>query len=484
MPFQNLTKYRQQIINNGTELRYTSSISISEEDLDLERKIDAITRYQKSYTKKIFVAMARVNPQSALMVYNFIVAQKNEQNIKESTVEGIIKKLVWLSSYLTHKSFSEMTKEDILRYLNSVKKPIDVDPTHKSIGTYNGRQMVYSTFFRWVYNQDEPDYKKRVTPPCMNGVRRLPRQERSPYKPSDLWTGEEHEIFLKYCPKKRDRCYHAMANDTSARPHELLNLKIKDIIFKTSDSGVQYAEIQVSGKTRPRTLPLINSITYIKDWLREHPMSENQDSWLFIGESHNNYTYRISEDGMRWRYKYYYQSTYFPKLLKDETVSPRDKSYIKTMLMKPWNLYIFRHSALTEKSQILKESTLRDHAGWSITSQMPQVYIHYFGNESSNSLLDAYGVKNNRGHTMKLFRPKQCPNCNEPNKPESKFCAKCRMVLTFDAYNETLLNQREKEMEIKAMQERYDLKVKNMRDEMESRFQQILAKIDSSKLSS
>ena len=162
--------------------------------------------------------------------------------------------------------------------------------------------MVFSTFFRWLYNPDEPDYRKRVTPPCMNGVKRLPRQERSPYKPSDLWTGEEHAIFLRYCPNKRDRCYHAMANDTSARPHELLSLRIKDIIFKTSDSGAQYAEIQVSGKTRPRTLPLISSIPYIKDSLREHPTSDNQESWLFVGESHNNYTCQISEDGMRSRY--------------------------------------------------------------------------------------------------------------------------------------------------------------------------------------
>jgi integrase len=80
----------------------------------------------------------------------------------------------------------------------------------------------------------------------MNGIRRLPRQEKSPYKPSDMWNGEEHAIFLKYCPNKRDRCYHAMANNTSARPHELLKLRIKDIIFKTSESGLQYAEIQVS----------------------------------------------------------------------------------------------------------------------------------------------------------------------------------------------------------------------------------------------
>ncbi|MGH9952752.1 MAG: tyrosine-type recombinase/integrase [Nitrososphaeraceae archaeon] len=281
MPFQNHTKCRQW--NQGTELHYASITS--EADLDLERKIDAIIRYQKPYTKKIFSVMARTNPHNALTVFNYIVAQKNEQNIKESTVEGIIKKLVWLSSNLDHKSFSNMTKEDILGYLNSIKKPPELDPTHKSIGTHNGRQMVLSTFFRWLYNQEEPDCRKRITPPCMNGIKRLPRQERSSYKPSDLWTGEEHAIFLKYCPNRRDRCYHAMANDTSARPNELLNLRIKDIIFKMSESGVQYAEIQVSGKTRPRTLPLINSLTYLKDWLREHPTSDNPDSWLFVGKS-------------------------------------------------------------------------------------------------------------------------------------------------------------------------------------------------------
>jgi integrase len=412
MPFQNLGKYQQQKQSNELHC----SISVSKEDLDLERKIDAITKYQKPYTKKILTTMALVNPHNAIIVYNFIVAQKNEQNIKESTVEGIIKKLMWLSSYLKHKSFSEKAKEGILDYLNRIKKPPEQDPTRKSIDTYNGRQMVFSTFFRWLYNQDEPDCRKRIAPPCMNGVWRLPRQEKSPYKPSDLWTREEHSIFLKFCPNKRDKFYHAMANDTSARPHEILNLRIKDLIFKMSDSGVQYAEIQVSGKTRPRILPLINSIISLKDWLRVHPTSDNPESWLFVGASHNNYIYRISEDGMYSRYKYYYQNSYFPKLLEGETVSPRDKSYSKTMVMKPWNLYVFRHSVLTEKSQILKESTLRDHAGWSNTSQMPQVYIHYFGNGSSNSLLDAYGIRNNTGNAVKLFRPKQCLNCDEPNK--------------------------------------------------------------------
>jgi site-specific recombinase XerD len=304
MPFQN----RCQKLKQGAESSFASSI-IEE---DLERKIDTITAYQKSYIKSIFTRMAHANPHNANILHDYIVAQKNEQNIKESTVEGIIKKLVWLSSYLNHKSFSEMTKENILEYLNSIKKSPDLDPTHKSIGTYNGRQMVFSTFFRWLYNQDEPDCRKRITPPCMRGIRRLPRQEKSPYKPSDLWTNEENAVFLKYCPSMRDRCYHAMANDTSARSHELLNLRIKDVVFKKADSGVQYAEIQVSGKTKPRTLPIINSIVYLKEWLREHPTSVNNRSWLFVGRSHNNYAQRLSEDGLYSRYIYYYKNSYFP----------------------------------------------------------------------------------------------------------------------------------------------------------------------------
>jgi hypothetical protein len=35
---------------------------------------------------------------------------------------------------------------------------------------------------------------------------------------------------------------------------------------------------------------------------------------------------------------------------------------------------------------------LRHHAGWSGRSQMHLKYLHYFGNESSESLLEAYGI--------------------------------------------------------------------------------------------
>ena len=133
--------------------------------------------------------------------------------------------------------------------------------------------------------------------------------------------------------------------------------------------------------------------------------------------------------------------------------------------MKPWNPYVeameslckIKHSSLTDKSKILKEHTLRQYAGWSTNSNMPQKYLHYFGNEASESLLEAYGIVTKDQKLSEALRSKQCPNCNEPNKPDSKFCAHCRMVLTYDAYNETI-----EEKQIK------DKEVENLRNQMVS----------------
>lgn len=80
-------------------------------------------------------------------------------------------------------------------------------------------------------------------------------------------------------------------------------------------------------------------------------------------------------------------------------------------------------------------------------------------------------------HISGAVRPKQCPNCNEPNKPDTKFCAKCRMVLTYDAYSETLEKQQEKESEVQRLQEKYEQDMKDMREEMNLQFTQIMTMI-------
>jgi len=166
-------------------------------------------------------------------------------------------------------------------------------------------------FFKWLYSPDtEPD--KRPKPPVVENIPQLRRKEKSIYKPSDLWTNEEDLLFLKYCPFKREKCYHAMSRDLSCRPHEILKLKIKDISFKTLGNS-QYTEVVVNGKTGSRPIPLINSIPYLKDYLdHEHPQPGNPNSPLICGTGKGlgryiNWTYVTAEPhrfgGLEFRFK-------------------------------------------------------------------------------------------------------------------------------------------------------------------------------------
>ena len=62
-------------------------------------------------------------------------------------------------------------------------------------------------------------------------------------------------------------------------------------------------------------------------------------------------------------------------------------------------------------------------------------YIHYFRNESSESLLEAYGIATKSNVQIDTLNPKICPNCNEGNTQDAKFCSKCKMIMSFDGYS-------------------------------------------------
>src|SRR5436309_2335679 len=196
-----------------------------------------------------------------------------------------------------------------------------------------------------------------------------------------------------------------------------------------------------------------------------HPQGGNPNSILLcgFGKSLN----RIIRERSLYRIYTIYRDKFFPKPLENPNVLPEVKQKIRELLKKPWNPYIRRHSALTEKSTILKEHTLRQHAGWTGRSQMHLKYIHYFGNESSEGILEAYGIIPKDKQRSDTLKPKQCPNCDEPNKPDSRFCAKCRMVLTYDAYSETVEQKEEKDKQLEQLiqkQARFEQLVQSLID--------------------
>ena len=63
-------------------------------------------------------------------ICDFIIAEQNEINIKESTIEWHVKVLGQLLKYHNFKNFKDITKEDILNYLNRLRKSSIDNPTN------------------------------------------------------------------------------------------------------------------------------------------------------------------------------------------------------------------------------------------------------------------------------------------------------------------------------------------------------------------
>jgi integrase/recombinase XerD len=385
---------------------------------------------------KRFQEILLSNADNGITIAKFIINLNTDINPAKTYKAGIIEVLAMLSKHTHFKSFQDMTHDDLISFLNSRRKTEEADSTHKWIGTYNSYRRILIRFFRWLYYPDIAT-NKRPKPACLENISELRRKEDSTYQPTDLWSPQEDALFLKYCNSRRIKCYHMLARDLSARPHEILKMKIRDIVFK-SENGHQYAQANLNGKTGPRSIPIFNALPYLKDYLSsEHPFPGNINSPLICGES-KSLGRPISPKALFRIYRTH-KLEIFPKPLNSPIVTPEDKPRIKDLLKKPWNPYVVgRHTSLTAKAKILKEPILKMHAGWRQNSNMHLKYEHWFGNEHSRALLEEYGIiqKDEFTDDLLLLKPKICPNCSEPNQKDSKFCSKCRIVLSYDAYEE------------------------------------------------
>ena len=207
---------------------------------------EATSGLTKSYRNNLLKLR---NQDNAVTIAKYIISMKNEVNLSDNYRISLIKTLSRLSNFYFNdndddnddakvkvrpdivaksksksKLFTDITRDDFLLFLNSFRKPEPIDPLHKWIGTYNHFIVIISRFFKWLYYPDIPP-NERLKPSVIENLKRIRRKETSIYKPSDLWTVEDDQLFLKYCPSKREKCYHMISRDTSCRPHELLGSK-------------------------------------------------------------------------------------------------------------------------------------------------------------------------------------------------------------------------------------------------------------------
>ncbi len=190
-------------------------------DILLEEKITSITEGTEgdNINERIHYVTAQLrrvaleSKENTLTICNYIEAFVNETNIVPQYKRKQIQLLCYLSSFFYDKKaqkqkklFSEMTRDDVIAYLNSGKKSESKDPLHKWVGTYTLRRVNLMRFFKWLYYSHILSSKDRPIPDVVDKIPTIRRKEISTIRPTDLWTEEDDYIFLKYCPSPRDRC--------------------------------------------------------------------------------------------------------------------------------------------------------------------------------------------------------------------------------------------------------------------------------------
>jgi hypothetical protein len=80
-------------------------------------------QYQKPFIRKSLDSLLETSSENLQIICNYLIAEQNEINIKESTKEGKIKVIFNIIKFLNFKDVRKVTKQDVLLYLNRYRKP-------------------------------------------------------------------------------------------------------------------------------------------------------------------------------------------------------------------------------------------------------------------------------------------------------------------------------------------------------------------------
>ena len=206
-------------------------------------KFKSATEGMQQYCYDRLVQLSLRNKENGDIIADYIVAYKSETDTADSTRSVNCANLIRFAERFD-KSLKDVTREDIQQYFNGLKKFEKEDPKHKWKGNHNLLRIHIPRLFKWLYYPDIPP-KQRPKPDIIPYIPIMRRKEKT-YRPEDMWTIEESELFFKYCPDPRIVCYHSIANATGARPKEILDLTIGDIIWPPDGSPPYFT---VKGKT-------------------------------------------------------------------------------------------------------------------------------------------------------------------------------------------------------------------------------------------
>jgi alkylated DNA repair dioxygenase AlkB len=135
--------------------------AVSSNDPLFDRKIELVTEGLDPFFGSKLRELLEDN---ALTIINYILSMKNEINLSDGYRKLNIYVFYSVSRFFNNrKTYKKLTRDDIMQFLESLRKPVESDPLHKWIGTYNIYRVLLIRFFKWLYYPNM-DQKKRPKP--------------------------------------------------------------------------------------------------------------------------------------------------------------------------------------------------------------------------------------------------------------------------------------------------------------------------------
>ena len=239
------------------------------------------------------------------------------------------------------------------------------------------------------------------------------------------FTDDEVEALLKAADTARDRAMISLAAELGPRVGELLLLRVGDIRF--DDDGARLSVRK--GKTGPRTLRLISSVAYLRDYVSNHPFRDKDpQAPMWLTTSLNHLHQPLSWVAADRRLK---------QIARKAGVN-KPRAY--------W--YMFRHCSATRNARYLTDSEMRLMFGWSRDSKMPGVYVHLTGGDLEAKYQEVYGSGKPVEPPKPAFSPVVCARCGDKASPGMRFCPKCASPLEAEARAKMAVQEEETRNEI------------------------------------
>lgn len=307
------------------------------------------------------------------------------------------------------KDLEKCNKEDIQYVLAEIEKTKKQDGTEYAYNTKRGVKIVLKKFYKWLRKTEDiyPEEVKWIKTTSDKTKERLPE---------NLLNEEDILKLIQNADNIRDKAFISIIYESGCRIGEILTIKIKNVSFDNYG-----AKISVFGKTGARVVRLVTSSPYLLEWLNGgHPNNKDNEEFVWLSQKHKLLSYGRIKDMLR-------------DIAKKAEISKRV------------NPHSFRHARATYLAKKnFGEAQLKAIFGWGQASKMSAVYIHLSGKDTDEAILKLNGIIPDEKEKSKM-ELRECPRCKHKNKPTSRFCEMCSMVLDKEEADKVIKAEFEKD---------------------------------------